>query len=563
MRRIANMVLALTLIFTGCSLASGSTPGPHGPGWTMTRLDLDVRVARDEPSMQVQGTLTLRQDLEESLGPSLWVNGREGAMRWVTLAAPPGAKVELNATSPSDKITRYAHVRYSKPQPRGTEIELGFELELVGAASQLLARPDLAIASWIDGWYPVALREEGAAYPAGARAVPGTTTLRLPAEWIGLSDGRLLSRERNADETVEVWQLGANPVARGFAAGPFVAAERVVDGRTLRIYMRDEHPITVDRLAELLAQTMAAQEARFGTFPFDGYGVVEVPDDIEGWYAASQQTFIMAKSSAFDYEHGNIPLWGHEMCHAWWGNMVGTAGAGLKMAGEALAQVGVLIALEALEGRDAMLDFLENSRSGYSPDQCARGYFGLADEGKDHPLADLGNSSLDGGAMHNLADSKGMWVYHMLRQKVGDDAFFGTLRALARDYSGKSMRLSDIRRAFIASVPDADLEGFFAQWLDREGAVRLEATWTRRDDGSTELLLTQPRDTEPFRVDLDVDLMLADGSVHRVGVAVDGRKTSTVLALSSPIERVVLDPDRALLIWRASYGSAPTNQSSP
>ena len=116
----------------------------------------------------------------------------------------------------------------------------------------------------------------------------------------------------------------------------------------------------------------------------------------------------MAKSDAFEYEHGNVPLWAHEMCHAWWGNTVGTQGPGSKMAGEALAQFGVLTALEAMEGREAVVEFLEFSRSGYSPTQCARGYFGLVDDGNDHPLAKLGNSSLSGGQTHNLVDSKGL-----------------------------------------------------------------------------------------------------------------------------------------------------------
>ena len=119
--------------------------------------------------------------------------------------------------------------------------------------------------------------------------------------------------------------------------------------------------------------------------------------------------------------------------------------------------------------------------------------------------ARTGSSGLSGGVTHTLADSKGMWVYHMLRQRIGDELFFGTLRELIAEYAGREMSLDDLRRTFVAAAPDHDLERFFAQWLDRTGGVDFDATFTAGHD-STELLLTQSKDNKPFDFDLDVDL---------------------------------------------------------
>jgi hypothetical protein len=546
---ILRAAVACAVLAAGCGVAVAASQ--DGTGWTVTRLDLEVRVSQEEPAMSVGGTLRARLDAGRSFGPSFRVNANDSGIRWLSLEAPGAKKADLNDQGVGGTL---AHVRFEEAFVTGDELEVSFELEMETGASQLMAREDIALASWIHAWYPNA-RQDGKRLTARTMSVPGTTTFHLPAGWIAISDGKLIRREVGEQEAVEVWELGANAVARSFAAGPFRAAERQIDNRQIRIYLLEEHPITADRLADLLMRTMAAQEARLGEFPFDGYGVVEVPNDIEGWGAASQQTFIMAKSNTFEFEHGNVPLWAHEMGHAWWGNTVGTRGPGSKMAGEALAQVGVLIALEALEGREAVVEFLEFSRSGYSSAQCARGYFGLVDDGRDHPLATLGSSSLTAGETHNLADSKGMWVYHMLWQRLGDELFFGTLRELIAEFAGRSMSLDDVRRAFVAAAPGQDLQAFFAQWLDRAGGIDVEATFTA-GPGSVDLLLAQSAE-EPFDFDLEVELKLADGSSRRERVEVRGRETRARFEVPGQLVDAELDPDRLLLMRRAAYGAMP------
>ncbi len=541
--------VACAILAGGCAVAVAASR--DGTGWEVTRLDLEVRVSNDAPSMTMGGTLRARLDADRSFGPSFRVNAQGSGVRWLALEASGAGSSELNDRSGSASL---AHVRFAEAFARSDELEVSFELEMEKGSSQLMAREDIALASWVHAWYPHP-RQPGDAFTASTLSIPGTTTLRLPAGWIAIADGELVSRDAGERETVEVWDLGANPVARSFAAGPYRAAERQIDGRRIRIYLLEDHPITADRLADLLMRTMAAQEARLGEFPFAGYGVVEVPNDIEDWSAASQQTFIMAQAANFEFEHGNVPLWAHEMGHAWWGNTVGTRGPGSKMAGEALAQVGVLIALEALEGREAVLDFLEFSRSGYSPAQCARGYFGLVDEGRDHPLATLGSSSLTGGQTHNLADSKGMWVYHMLWQRLGAERFFATLRGLIAEFAGRDMSLDDIRRAFIEAAPGEGLEAFFAQWLDRSGGIDVDATFTG-GHGSVDLLLTQTK-TEPFDFDLDIELELADGTARRERVEVRGRETRARIEVPDHLVGAELDPDRLLLMRREAYGAMP------
>ncbi|MCP4290793.1 MAG: M1 family metallopeptidase [bacterium] len=530
-----------------------------GSGWVTTRLDLSVTVDNISPVLDIGGTITLRLEAENSSGPVLWMNSRVAAMQWQSVTGDKVAEVSLNKTREDSPYERAAEIRLQKTAVRGEEITLHFATTKIDDVDQLISRQDISLASWVEAWYPVPRVDQtnGSEFTSRLISVPGTTSFNLPFNWVAITDGKLVSRKNEGDRTLEVWDLTDNLVARSFAAGPFQMAERKVDGRTIRIYLIQEHKMSVDRLAELLGASLKAQEARLGVFPFAGYGVVEVPDDISGWSAASQQTFIMARSSNFDHDHGNLPLWAHEMCHGWWGNTVNTTGPGSKIVSEALAQFGVIIALEALEGTEAMIEFLDFSRSGYNDRQCAKGYFGMLKNGTDHPLATLGTSDLSGGITHNLADSKGMWFYHMLRRKIGDDLFFSTLRGLIDDFAGRELSLDGLRQAFIATAPDHDLEPFFAQWLDRTGAPRIEVAWTMADNNQVQIDLKQSRDYPPFNLDLELELIGEDGSKTRETIRVSEYDTTVHLNVPAKIDEVVVDPDRDYLLWRPSYSTVP------
>ena len=87
------------LLGVGATAAGQST---NGAGWTMTRLDLDVRVLPAEERMEVEGTVRLRLDeYERSPGPTLYLNVKrtdagEPVMRFTDVACA-GAEVDVRS----------------------------------------------------------------------------------------------------------------------------------------------------------------------------------------------------------------------------------------------------------------------------------------------------------------------------------------------------------------------------------------------------------------------------------------------------------------------------------
>jgi len=82
---------------------------------------------------------------------------------------------------------------------------------------------------------------------------------------------------------------------------------------------------------------------------------------------------------------------------------------------------------------------------------------------EDYPLRQF--EGKEGEVDAQIGYGKGSMVFHMLRQIVGKDFFFATLRNFAERYGGKQASWDDIRRIF-EQKSGKRLDGFFAQWLD-------------------------------------------------------------------------------------------------
>ncbi len=526
-----------------------------GGGWSMSRLDLDIHLDPEARTARFEGRATVRLDIEQSPGPAFIVNFANPIMTWVSLEGPEGAQTTIGERHPLAPASSVARLTLAEPGHKGDVIKARFVYESKGEAFQYVISPEAACASWVATWCPASLPGPGVMLSQTLLNYPGSTTFHMPRGWRSVSNGKMTSREETAAGAVETWESDL-VVARSFAAAPYTAATHNVNGRTIGVFLLSEKPQSAESQVEQLAAALAAQEARFGPYPYPSYAIAEIPEAMVKWYASSEQGFIMAKTSAFEADHGNLPLWAHEMAHGWWGNLVTTDGPGARWMSESLAQYSAVVAIETVEGPEAAAEFLEYSRSHYNPIQCALGYFSMWRDGLDMPLSEMGTRNKP--FEHNLSDAKGHWVYHMLRHRMGDDAFFSMLRGLIADFAGKSVTMDEIRKRSAAAAPDAQLETFFAQWLDRTGAPVIDIDWWSMDRGKkVKITLTQRQEGEPYTLPLEIAVDLKDGGEQRFTLDVNQREHAFELETTSRPIGVRLDPDRKTLLWRPEYGERP------
>ena len=513
--------------------------------WSFVRLDLDLTVA-ESGAITLRGKAQAQLDDESSHGPSFGMNVRKSVMSNVRLTS--GGTVAtvrpLRAGAPILAIL----LRFDRTFHRGETIEVEFESTSNEQSSQFVWSGDGAYASWTESWYPIPAK---AIDELGNSAAPGTTTVRMPSAWQSVSNGTRVSRSGKNGVAVDVWKTEV-PAARSFVAAPFASVEVAKSrGRSIATYLRKPRP-QIRVQTETLARAIEAMEKRFGAFPYGSYNIVEVPEDAT-FSAASEQGFIMVKGSLLDAAAGNLPLFAHEAAHGWWGNLVRTRGPGAKMLSEALAQYGAVISIEAIEGRAAANRFLRYSRENYNPLQCALGYFYMWRQGGDRALSKLADGRFD----HNLSDSKGMWFHRMLRDAMGDDAYFSALREVVREYSGRQITLDAFRQIVLRLRPSPDMSRFLEQWLDREGAPVLDMEWWSVDRGrAVQIVIQQRQSGEPFDVPLDVAIETESG-VIRKSIRLCERSNEYFLPVPARPLAIRLDPDDRVLMWRPQYGPAP------
>jgi hypothetical protein len=557
-------LLLSSALFVASFDAPQSAVDDSGQGWRMVSLDLDLEVDPAAQRLRGHGTSLLELRSDASTGPSLGLNARGALMRFTSVTADPEATVRLNEAHPLAPNAKLAHIRYERPLPKGARVSVEFAWESDGHDSQFVVNDQIALASWTEGWYPIPVPapEESLAVQAAA---PGRTRVRLPAGWSSVSNGKLVAtpaeagRTADAERTREEWEVPAG-IARSFVAGRYTTVAVDVGARAIAVHVLTRRSERGRAQAEALAGALQALEQQFGPYPYPSYRIAEVPEGAGDFYASSEMGFIMAKSSAFDAAGGNFVLFAHEMAHGWWGNRVHSSGKANVMCDEALAQYSAVIAIEAVEGSRAAAQFLRFSREGYSKLQCAAGYFQMAREGHDKPLAEL-----DGGLDdHNLADAKGHWVYHMLRGRVGDELFFDVLRNFIEDAAKSGISLASVRQSFIAAAPaELDLETFFAEWLDRAGAPVVEMEWhpASTSDGSAptdciDVHLRQTQEGGVYHLPLELEIETSGGP-QRKEVALNEREANFVVATHGRATEVRLDPDDRILLWRPEYGPRP------
>jgi aminopeptidase N len=227
----------------------------------------------------------------------------------------------------------------------------------------------------------------------------------------------------------------------------------------------------------------------------------------------------------------------HEIAHQWFGNAVTESGWPHLWLSEGFATYLTNIYIAHSEGSVPFLAQMAQDRK-----RVVR--FGL-DFNK--PLVDSLTTDLN-LLLNANAYQKGSWVLHMLRQEMGDSAFFEGLRAYYATYKHRNANSTDFCNIMIAHVDGlevrADLNDFFEQWLYQVGHPKLKIN----NDNKQFLLISQVQQ-QLFSFPLQIDFVAADGTKERVAVEFTLRemKISVPASIKGQKWTYIIDPGVRLL----------------
>lgn len=151
----------------------------------------------------------------------------------------------------------------------------------------------------------------------------------------------------------------------------------------------------------------------------------------------------------------------HEIAHQWFSNLVGANTNDHTWMSEGLAGVLAVAVIRDEDGGDAARDAFMRGVAGP--------YRAFVNGGQD-AVADSPMGTLSGVVHSFVSYGKGGVGFEVIRQEIGDDAFFGALAALCRDHAWRIIAPADMLAAFEAAS-GRQLDSSWSFWFEQSGAT--------------------------------------------------------------------------------------------
>lgn len=148
--------------------------------------------------------------------------------------------------------------------------------------------------------------------------------------------------------------------------------------------------------------------------------------------------------------------------------------------------------------------------------------------------------------------NKGGLVLHMLRDLVGDEAFFASLRLYLQRHAYSAVEVHDLRQAF-EEITGKDLNWFFNQWYLGEGHPVLNVDHKYNESAKQlEVTIRQSQEEhgyyENFRLPLEIGLYDNAGNEQIHKVMLENKQQTFMLPSATKPVAVVIDPRDVLLM---------------
>jgi aminopeptidase N len=293
-------------------------------------------------------------------------------------------------------------------------------------------------------------------------------------------------------------------------------------------------------------------EERFRTkYPWDKYAQCIVRDFVAGGMENTSCT-LMTMGSTTGGPGSQDDLISHELAHQWFGDLVTCKTWAHIWLNEGWASYCEALWKEHVGGEESpekALSMYQRSVRGFYQSQRRRNktYW-------PHDPAMVSNRYSDPDSVFTKPEdpySKGAMVLHMLRQRVGDEAFFAATHVYLEKFGFGCADTDDFRREMEAASGQS-LERFFDQWALRPGLPRLavELEW----DEAKKVLTAHVEQTQTIDANnpayvftLPLRVKFEDGAVTWFELDVDARTNTATYDLREKPKQVTVDPGMSII----------------
>ncbi|MEI2756745.1 MAG: M1 family aminopeptidase [Chitinophagaceae bacterium] len=367
--------------------------------------------------------------------------------------------------------------------------------------------------------------------------------MTVPSKFVTLSNGKLMSQKKNSDGTrTDYWKMDLPhaPYLFFMGLGDFAKVTDKWKGKEVSYYVDKEYSSVARKIFGLTPEMISYFSKITGVdYPWIKYSQMTAHDYVSGAMENTTATLHSdaAQQDARELIDGNA--WestiAHELFHQWFGDYVTTESWSNITLNESFANYSETLWNEYKYGKDA------GDEQNYTDMQ---GYL-FSNSNKKDLVRFYYNDKED--VFDAVSYNKGGRILNMLRNYVGDAAFFKSLNLYLTTNRFKSVEAQQLRLAF-EEVTGRDLNWFWNQWYYGSGQPALDINYSY--DAATKNAIVIVNQTQSgdkiFKLPVAIDVY-EGGQRSRHNVWVNSKSDTFYFRSEQKPDLINFDGDKMLL----------------
>jgi aminopeptidase N len=369
-------------------------------------------------------------------------------------------------------------------------------------------------------------------------------TMTVPSKYVTLSNGLLVEQKNNGDGTrTDHWKLDLPnaPYLFFMGVGEYSIVKDSYKGKEVAYYVEKEYAPVARQIFGHTPEMIAFYSRMTGIdYAWPKYDQIVGRDYVSG--AMENTTCTLhgesAQQDARELTDGNQweDIIAHELFHHWFGDLVTCESWSNITVNESFADFSETLWNEYKYGKDAgdavnyagIESYLQQPEN--AEKDLVRFYYADKED-----------------VFDQVSYPKGGRILNMLRNYVGDSAFWKSLNLYLNTYKFKSAEAQELRLAF-EEVTGQDLNWFWNQWYYGAGHPKLTVDYVYNDAaGKVQVIVNQTQESgKVFRLPIAIDVYNG-ASKTRHQVLIEDKTDTFTFSYSTHPDLVNVDGDKILL----------------
>ena len=370
--------------------------------------------------------------------------------------------------------------------------------------------------------------------------------ITVPKKFVTLSNGALIRQSVVGENRTDYWRFDEKhaPYLFFMGIGEYEIIEDVYKDIPVNYYVEKEYAPHARAIFGNTPEMIGFFETKLGVnYPWNKYSQIVAREYVSG--AMENTTAVIHGEGAYQKPGQLIDenRWettiAHELFHHWFGNLVTSESWSNLTLNESFANYSEYLWLEHKYGKtQASVHLYENNKA----------YF----DSQDFDKALVRFNYKDKEDMFDLVSyNKGGAILHMLRNYLGDQAFFEGLQNYLKHYKYKSAEVHQLRLVF-EELTGKDLNWFFNQWFYGAGHPKLNISYDYNTLEQTVTVNVKQTQSGVFQFPFAIDIFEANKR-KRHNVFVAGKDASFKFSYNEQPQLIQVNADGVLLCEISEY----------